>query len=62
MARLNSAGSHGCLRTNLRLLRLKDCSDPITQLILKKIFEIGQTGIEDPVEISKLTIEQLGIS
>jgi hypothetical protein len=46
----------------LDTLRLKDRSDPITQLIAKKIFEIGQAGIKDPAEISKLTIEQLGIS
>jgi hypothetical protein len=51
--------ANGCLRIKPCL---NDRSDPITQLILKKIFEIGQTGIEDPVEISKLTIEQLGIS
>jgi hypothetical protein len=46
----------------LKALRLKDRSDPITQLIAKKIFEIGQTGIEDPAAISKLAIQQLGIT
>ena len=46
----------------LKALRLKDRDDPLTQLIAKKIFEIGQTGIEDPAEISKLAIKQLGIT
>jgi hypothetical protein len=46
----------------LKTLRLKDRDDPLTQLIAKKIFEIGQTGIEDPAEISKLAIKQLGIT
>jgi hypothetical protein len=45
----------------LRALSLKDRNDPLTQLIARKILEIGQTGIEDPAEISKLTIKQLGI-
>ena len=43
----------------LKALSLKDRSDPLTLLIAKKIFEIGQTGIEDPAQISKLAIEQL---
>jgi hypothetical protein len=46
----------------LKALRLKDRSDPITQLVAKKIIEIGQTGIEDPAEISKLAIKQLGVT
>jgi hypothetical protein len=38
----------------LRALRLKDRSDPITQLVAEKIIGIGRLGIEDPAEISKL--------
>jgi hypothetical protein len=45
----------------LKALGLKNRSDQLTQLIAKKIFEIGQTGIEDPLEISKLAMKQLGI-
>jgi hypothetical protein len=45
----------------LKALGLKNRSDQLTQLIAKKIFEIGQTGIEDPSEISKLAMKQLGI-
>ena len=40
---------------------LTDRNDPLTQLIAKKIIEIGQTGIEDPAQISKLA-KQLGIT
>jgi hypothetical protein len=42
----------------LRALRLKDRSDPITQLVAEKIIAIGRLGIEDPAEISKLAIER----
>jgi hypothetical protein len=42
----------------LRALRLKDRNDPITQLVAEKIS--GRTGIEDPAEISKLALKQLG--
>jgi hypothetical protein len=45
----------------LRALRLKERDDRITQIVAKKLFEIAQTGIEDPLEISKLAIKQLGI-
>jgi hypothetical protein len=45
----------------LRALGLKDRDDPITQIVAKKVFEIAQTGIEDPSEISKLAMKQLGL-
>ncbi len=43
----------------LRTLRLKDRSDPITQLVAEKIIAIGRLGIEDPAEISKLALKEL---
>ena len=42
----------------LRALRLKDRSDPITQLVAEKIIAIGRLGIEDPAEISKLALKK----
>ena len=44
----------------LRALRLKDRNDPITQLVAEKIIAIGRLGIEDPAEISKLALKELG--
>jgi hypothetical protein len=43
----------------LRALRLKDRSDPITQLVAEKIIAIGRLGIQDPAEISKLALKEL---
>jgi hypothetical protein len=43
----------------LRVLRLKDRSDPITRLVAEKIIAVGRLGIEDPAEISKLALEKL---
>ena len=45
----------------LRALRLKDSDDPITQLVAEKIIAIGRLGIEDPAEISKLALKELGL-
>ena len=45
----------------LQALRLKKRDDPITQLIAEKIIAIGRLGIEDPAEISKLAITELGL-
>jgi hypothetical protein len=41
-------------------LGLKDRSDPITQLVAEKIIAVGRLGIEDPAEISKVTLKELG--
>ena len=43
----------------MRALRLKDRSDPITQLVAEKIIAIGRLRIEDPAEISKLALKEL---
>ncbi len=45
----------------LRTLRLTDRDDPVTQVVARKVFEIAQTGIEDPAQISKLAIKRLGL-
>jgi hypothetical protein len=44
----------------LRALRLTNRSDPITQLVAEKIIAVGRFGIEDPVEISKVALKELG--
>jgi hypothetical protein len=47
-------------KQTLRALGLKDRSDPITQLVAEKIIAVGRFGIEDPAEISKLALNELG--
>jgi hypothetical protein len=44
----------------LRALGLKDRSDPITHFVAEKIIAVGRLGIEDPAEISKLALNELG--
>jgi hypothetical protein len=44
----------------LQALGLKDRSDPITEMVAKKIIEIGQTGFRDPEQISQRAIQELG--
>jgi len=44
----------------LRALGLKDRSDAITQIVAEKIITVGRFGIEDPEEISKLVLKELG--
>ena len=44
----------------LLVLGLKDRDDSLTRIVAQKIFEVGQTGIEDPAEISKLVLKELG--
>jgi hypothetical protein len=46
----------------LRALGLKDRSDPITQLVAEKINAVAPLGIEDPAEISKAVLKELGTS
>jgi hypothetical protein len=43
----------------LKALDLIDRSDPITELVARKIIEIGQTGVRDPLQISRLAVTDL---
>ena len=45
----------------LRALRLEDRDDPVTQLVAEKIIAIGRLGIENPAEISRLALKELGL-
>jgi hypothetical protein len=44
----------------LRALGLKNRGDPITEFVAKKIIEISQTGVRDPLELSRLVVKDLG--
>ncbi|MBI5318096.1 hypothetical protein [Bradyrhizobium sp.] len=44
----------------LQALGLADRSDPLTELVARKIVEIGQSGVRDPLQISKLAVTDLG--
>jgi len=46
----------------LRIIGLVDRNDPITEMIARKIIEIGQKGVRDPMLLSELTIKEMGIS
>jgi hypothetical protein len=46
----------------LQALGLASRSDPITEIVARKIIEIGQTGVHDPLQISDLAIKALGPS
>jgi hypothetical protein len=44
----------------LKKLGLVDRDDPITQMIAKKIIELGQRGARDPEHISALAMIEMG--
>lgn len=44
----------------LNALGLVSRSDPITEIVARQIIEIGQTGVRDPLQISKLAMIALG--
>ncbi len=44
----------------LRILKLTNRSDPLTEIIAKAIFKIAQTGVRDPVQLRNLALEQIG--
>jgi len=46
----------------LRILNVPDRPDPVTERLAKKIIEIGQTGMRDPIQIGRLALKELGIS
>jgi hypothetical protein len=44
----------------LRILKLTNRSDPLTEIIARAIFKIAQTGVRDPVQLRNLALEQIG--
>ena len=50
------AAYEDCLRT------LKLRSDPVTEIVAKKIIEIAQTGIRDSGRLGRLALQEIGIS
>jgi len=53
------AAYEDCLRT----LKLSDRrSDPITEIVAKKIIELAQTGIRDSARLGRLALEEIRIS
>jgi hypothetical protein len=45
----------------LRRLKLKDRSDPITELVAQRIIVLAQAGVKEAHMLSGMTIEQLGL-
>jgi hypothetical protein len=45
----------------LRALELTDRSDPITQIIAKRIIEAAQTGMRDPATLCAVAIKDLRV-
>jgi hypothetical protein len=52
------AAYEDCLRT----LKLSDRSDPITEIVAKKIIELAQTGIRDSARLGRLALQEIRIS
>jgi hypothetical protein len=42
--------------TALRALYLVDRNDPLTEMVARKVIELGQNGISDPAQIAKIAI------
>jgi hypothetical protein len=48
-------------KITLNKLGLVERDDSMTQMIAKKIIEVGQTGVTDPEDISRLSIRELDL-
>ena len=44
----------------LRVLKLTNRSDPLTEIIAKAIFAIAQTGVRDPIQLRELALSHIG--
>jgi hypothetical protein len=45
----------------LRILKLTNRSDPLTEIIAQAIFAIAQTGVRDPIQLRSLALEKIAI-
>ena len=59
LAMVDIAGLVAAYEKTLRALRLVDRSDPITELVARKVIEISQSGVRDPAQISRLAVSAL---
>jgi hypothetical protein len=46
----------------LRVLRLADRQDPITELVARKIIQVARSGGRDPTQIREQALKELGIN
>ena len=44
----------------LRALYLIDRNDPITEIVARKVIELGRKGMTDPAEIANMAVKTLG--
>jgi hypothetical protein len=44
----------------LRILKLTNRSDPLTEIIAKAIIQVAQTGVRDPIHLRELALKQIG--
>ena len=51
MKRLNSAYPRA-----LRMLDLVDRRDPVTEMVAKKVIDVGTSGVTDPQEIAEIVV------
>ena len=45
----------------LKALNLVDRNDPITEMVARKIIELGQRGVHEAKQLSALAIKELGV-
>ena len=45
----------------LRSLSLVDRNDPLTEMLARKIIEIGATGMSDPEKISEMAVKHFKV-
>jgi hypothetical protein len=45
----------------LSALYLVDRNDPVCEIVARKVIEIGTSGVDDPQEISRFALKQLGV-
>jgi hypothetical protein len=45
----------------LRALYLVDRNDPITEIVARKVIEVGRSGITDPAQLAVTVVKSLGL-
>jgi hypothetical protein len=51
----------GAYERTLRELQLVDRNDPITNMIARKVIELGQRGVREAQQLSVLAIKEVGL-
>ncbi len=59
---LKSSACKRAYEITLKTLCLVDRNDPLTEWVARKIIQVSEMGVDNPIQLSERAIKELGLS